>query len=211
MEIDNVDLIKSDDIINKKLSINDINGTPLDEVYKEKNINRITINKVTDAKLKNELTFNIKSDIDSPSLNERNYKIKLNNEDGIEIDATCTLPIMNILEDKTINCNSPKDNVNKKLTFVQGIYESNESEKDLLIVNDNDITIEVTKFKGLSVLAIIGITIAGIIIIGPFIFYLIRFFLKKNDNDNNDNFYGDDRFEGRGGNNGDNCKEVIFR
>ena len=130
----------------------------------------------------------------------------------VQIVATCTIPILNVLEDKVINCNAPKDNINEKLTFVQDIYAPKESNNnDLLIINDNGVTIEVTKYKGLSILAIVGITIAGIFLVGPFIFYLVKYFLKKNENYNNTNLNDDDRIEVRRGNNGDNSKEVIFR
>ena len=208
----NFDLMGVDDLINKNFIKDEINATPLEEEYKGKNINRITIKKVTDAKLKNELTFKIELDIDSPTSDERNYDIKLNNEDGVQIVATCTIPIINVLEDKVINCNAPKDNINEKLTFVQDIYAPKESNNnDLLIINDNGVTIEVTKYKGLSILAIVGITIAGIFLVGPFIFYLVKYFLKKNENYNNTNLNDDDRIEVRRGNNGDNSKEVIFR
>ena len=210
-ENDNFDLIQIDDLINKNFIKDKINETPLEKEYKEKNINRITIKKVTDAKLKNELTFKIEFDIDSPTSDERNYIIKLNNEDGVQIEATCTIPILNVLEDKTIDCNAPKDNINEKLTFVQDIYAPKESNNnDLLIVNDNGVTIEVTKYKGLSILAIVGITIAGIFLVGPFIFYLIKYFLNRKENYNNTNINDEDRFEVRRGNIGDNSKEVIF-
>ena len=43
----------------------------------------LKIKKVTDAKLKNELTFKIELDIDFPTSDQRNYDIKLNNEDGV--------------------------------------------------------------------------------------------------------------------------------
>ena len=212
-ENDNFDLIRIDDLKNKNFKIKEINKIPLEEEFARKNtnINRITIKKVTDAKLKNELTFKIEFDIDSPTSDERNYIIKLNNEDGVQIEATCTIPILNVLEDKTINCNAPKDNINEKLTFVQDIYAPKESNNnDLLIVNDNGVTIEVTKYKGLSILAIVGITIAGIFLVGPFIFYLIKYFLNRKENYNNTNINDEDRFEVRRGNNGDNSKEVIF-
>ncbi len=117
IEIDNVYLI---DDLNKEFKIEEINKykTPMEDEYEGKNMNRITVKKVTDAKLKNELTFKIELDIDFPTLDERNYDIKLNNEDGVQIVATCTIPILNVLEDKNINCNAPKDNIKEKLTFM---------------------------------------------------------------------------------------------
>ena len=85
--------------------------------------------------------------------------------------ATCKVPVINTLEDKSINCNSPKNNIKEKLTFIQDIYASKESKNDLLIVNDNGITIIVTKSKTLSILAIVGITIGGIFLLGLFFLF----------------------------------------
>ena len=124
--------------------------------------------------------------------------------------ATCKVPVINTLEEKSINCNSPKNNINEKLKFVQGIYPSKESKNDLLIVNDNGITIIVTKSKTLSILAIVGITIGGIFLVG-LIFYLIKYFFKKKENYNNVNFSDDDRLEGKRGTNVENSKDVIFK
>jgi hypothetical protein len=204
---DNVNKDQLDNIKNKDFKINEISKDSLDEVYKDYYFNKITVKKVTDAILTNELTFNIVADFDSQTHHERIYEIKLNTETGGTISAICTVPITNNLVDEKISCYSPEENVNQKLSFVQGVYASKEDSSTQLIVIDNDVTIEVTigenKKKRLPFLAIAGITIAGIFIVGPFIFYLLKYFLEKKEN-----YY--DGSNVRRKYDGNNSKEIIY-
>ena len=197
---------------NKEINVNDIQDSPLDEEYEQYNINKLTITNVSEIKLKSDLTFNIISNFDSSSSNEQLYDITLNNDNKKQIVATCTIPIFNVLTDQNISCTASKENVSETLIFEEGIYAAKDSSNERLILNNNyNVAIDVPIKKSLSIGAIIGITIAGIFLVGPFIYYLVKYLFKKKEfnNDIEVNYEEDiDRIDIR---NGDSSKDVIIR
>lgn len=193
-----------------KISIDkNLETNSLDEEYFNYKFNKITISKISNIKLKKELSFNINGDSDEIIDNENNYKIVLKNKDNKEIIAICSVPKTDTKNNINISCSSPINEINEKndnLKIEQDIYKSFNNEQALIIYNKNNVDINVKK-ESLSVGAIIGITIAGIIVIVPFVFYLVRYFIIKKDNN----------YENEGNeNNGirppnvDNSRDIIF-
>ena len=193
-----------------KISIDkNLETNSLDEEYFNYKFNKITISKISNIKLKKELSFNINGDSDEIIDNENNYKIVLKNKDNKEIIAICSVPKTDTKNNINISCSSPINEINEKndnLKIEQDIYKSFNNEQALILYNKNNVDINVKK-ESLSVGAIIGITIAGIIVIVPFVFYLVRYFIIKKDNN----------YENEGNeNNGirppnvDNSRDIIF-
>lgn len=205
-------LLQSITFENKEINVNEMQNSPLDEEYEQYNINKLTITKVSEIKLKDNLTFKIISNFDSTSSNEQLYDITLNNNKEKKIAATCTIPIINVLTDQNISCYASKENVSEKLLFEEGIYTAKDSSNERLILNNNNnVTIEVPIKKSLSIGAIIGITIAGIFLVGPFIYYLAKYLLKKKEFNNDIEVNYEEDVERNGIRNGDSSKEIIFR
>ena len=204
----NNNLIK-DFIIEKILDVTKSEKTSLDEEYKDKNFNKITISEILNIKLKDELSFDIIGDSDISIDNENTYDILLKSKDNKEIDATCTIPVSDINK-ITMSCVSPKNEINEKndtLTIEEGMYTSMINNDAIILNNKDNININIKK-KSLSVGAIIGITIAGIVVVVPFVFYLVRFFIKRKDINNENN---DDNEQNRISPPGvDNSRDIIF-
>ena len=205
----NNNLIK-DFVIEKILDVTKLEGTTsLDEEYKDKNFNKITISEILNIKLKDELSFDIIGDSDISIDNENTYDILLKSKDNKEIDATCTIPVSEINK-ITMSCISPKNEINEKndtLTIEEGMYTSMINNDAIILNNKDNININIKK-KSLSVGAIIGITIAGIVVVVPFVFYLVRFFIKRKDINNENN---DDNEQNRiSPPNVDNSRDIIF-
>ncbi len=92
------------------------------------------------------------------------------------------------------------------------MYTAKDSSNERLILNNNNnVTIEVPIKKSLSIGAIIGITIAGIFLVGPFIYYLAKYLLKKKEFNNDIEVNYEEDVERNGIRNGDSSKEIIFR
>ena len=88
-----------------------------------------------------------------------------------------------------------------------------DNSNDKLIINNNyNNFIEVPKKKSLSIGAIIGITIAGVFLVGPFIFYLVKYFVKRKETNNDIEYNQEEEEEDRvRAKNVDNSKEIIFK
>ena len=171
------------DFDNKVININDLQSTSLDEEYEKFSINKVSLTEISDINLEeNILSFKIIGDFDSKTSSSSEYEITLKKENNNEIKATCNIPIVADLSSQSIDCTSNQTENNDKLTFEENIYSSKTNNNEKLILNNKDgVTIEVPAKKSLSVGAIIGIVIAGIILIGPFIYFIIKFLAKKED------------------------------
>ena len=86
------------------------------------------------------------------------------------------------------------------------MYVDKDNNEVLILYKENNVDVKVSK-KGISVGAIIGITIAGIIVVVPFVFYLVRYFITKKENN-----YENEGNENNGIRppNDDNSKDIIF-
>ena len=189
--------------------IKDLESSSLDEEYNSYEYIKITISSVSSIKLKNELSFNIIGDSDQIINKENTYEILLKNKDSKDIITTCTIPKTDTQNNIVISCVSPKNEINEKndeLKIEEGMYIATVNKEVLILNNKNNVDIKVNK-DSLSVGAIIGITIAGIIVVVPFVFYLVRYLINKKDNiyENEDNENNEIRPP-----NGDNSKDIIF-
>ena len=195
--------------------ITDLSRTSLDIEYENKNFIKFSISIISNIKLKDDLTFTIIGEYDKPIGNDyntdTNYNLKLKYNNSNEVIATCGFK-----EEKndTLSCTLNRDYVKEKetLSFIEGICNSTNDNLLLILSNLNNETIEVPK-STLSVGAIVGITIAGIVILVPFIYYIVKYFIEKKElnNENEGNGIGNEevnRAENIGKN--DNSKEVIF-
>ena len=195
--------------------ITDLSRTSLDIEYEDKIFIKFSISIISNIKLKDDLTFTIIGEYDKPIGDDYNtdtvYNLKLKYNNSNEVIATCSFK-----EEKndTLSCTLNRDYVKEKetLSFIEGICNSTNDNLLLILSNLNNETIEVPK-STLSVGAIVGITIAGIVILVPFIYYIVKYFIEKKElnNENEGNGIGNEevnRAENIGKN--DNSKGIIF-
>ena len=197
----------------KQYNINDLNATSLDAGYRDNTFLLYIISNITDVKLKNELSFNINGKYESNKTTDNDkYDITFKKSNNEEITGTCTAK----KDSQTLSCTIPKDNIKEKETLAieEGIYEPYQNKELLILINQNEEKIKVPK-KGISIGAIVGITIAGIVVLIPFIFYLAKYLIGKKENniinpyderdieiDRDDNKYQGPKNEG--------SKQIIF-
>lgn len=194
-----------------QIKVKEIGMTSLDEEYNNYIFNKMEISKVSDVKLDNKLTFNINGDFDQNIEDENEYIIDMKNDKNETINAQCHYNPQN---EKILSCTIPKDNIEQEqiLSFEEGNFPSNYNTKERLIISNlNNEKINVPK-KKLSVGAIIGIVIAGIVIIVPFFIYLTKYLIEKKDINFGNRINNEDYEERNRHNRGamDNSKEIIF-
>ena len=191
-KINNNNNINIQDNQKKVFTSEELNETSLDEDYENNSFNKFNIANVTSVKLKKELTFDINGKFESNITNNNNYEIIIKNTNNDKI---------------TGNCTTYKDSQSLSCT---GIYKPYQNKELLILSNPNTQEIKIPK-KKISVGAIIGITIAGIIILIPFVFYVTKYLIRKKDN-NDINPYEDieENKEGNRNPKTENSKEIIF-
>ncbi len=212
MEIKDKDnkTIQSFETEKKALNVSELETTPLDEEYEKYKFNRISIINISDTELKDNLSFNIKGNIDSEISKSQEYEIYLKDNNNKSINSTCYFPIINNIDDtQTISCISSIYTKSKQLKFEEGIYASRESNDDKLILNNNDgITVEVPEKKAkISKWIIIAIAVAGFIIICIVLFLIVKF---KNKNNNNNLIQEEINDQNKKIKNVDNSKDIII-
>ena len=114
MEIKNSDddqIIQSFESENKVVNVNEMEKASLYEEYEQYSLNRILITDKSDIKLdkNNKLSFNIKCNLDSQILNEKEYEIQLKDNNNKIIKANCKFPIIKNLDHQIIPCFSSFD------------------------------------------------------------------------------------------------------
>ena len=191
-----------------------LKANSLDIDYDNFNFNTFSISEISDIKLKDDLTFNIKGEYfkskDSNINNDSDFDIKLKNNNDKELTVTC-----NFKEEKNdvLSCTIYSDYAEKEtLYFIEDIYGWINSNEKLILSNLNDATLKVPK-KTLSVGAIVGITIAGIVVLVPFIYYIVKCFIEKKElnDENEENGIGfGKRNRAANHNNNDNSKGIIL-
>ena len=195
----------------RALNVSELEATPLDEEYEKYKFNRISIINISDTELNDNLSFNIKGNIDSEISKIQEYEILLKDNNNKSINSTCYFPIINNVDDtQTISCISSINSKSKQLTFEEGIYASRENSDDKLILNNNDdITVEVPKKNSkISKWIIIAIAVAGFIIICIVVFLIVKF---KNKNNNNNNLLQEEvNNQNKKIKNVDNSKDIII-
>ena len=220
-------LEKSSNNLNKTL--NDTKIPSLDVLYQNHKFNRFTIKEISDIILKDKLYFNLIGNFDNDN-EEDNYDIKTKNEKNEEINVSCNVP-KNQKDNAIIACNSTKNGLKKKLIIEEDMYSSKIKNNILILNTDGNKEINIPQKKTLSVGAIIGITLAGIVLVVPFIFYIVKYLVKNKDDNNQiveirEEYFRPDinnnennvREENKGRNkvkvknnrNIDNSKEIIF-
>ena len=161
------------------LEVNEIEFSSLDEKYHDYKFNKITIRNILDAILKDQLTFNIIGDLDFHIKGEKEYEISLKDNNKESVNSICKFKTTeNNLDNQIISCSAEIDKKKtESLTFENGMYASKSDNKDIIILNINDdINAIIPKKKGrLSAGAIIGIIIAGLIIIVCVTFLILKF------------------------------------
>ena len=195
-------------------TLNDINITSLDEKYNKYYFNRFKIKSISDIILKDKLYFNLTGNFENDA-KEDNYDIKAKNEKNEEINVTCIVPNSQKDNDAIIACNSKKNGLKKKLIIQEGMhYSKNNNNNNIMIVNtDGNKEIDIPQKKTLSVGAIIGITLAGIVLVVPFIFYIVKYLVKNKDDNNQiveirEEYFRPDKVKNN--RNIDNSKEIII-
>ena len=193
-----------------------LKATSLDIEYENYNFNKFSISVISNIKLNNDLTFNIKGEYikskDIITNTDSNYDIKLKYNNSEEITSTC-----NFKEETndTLSCTIYSNDIKEQetLSFIEDIYGSANANEKLILINLNDATVKVPK-STLSVGAIVGITIAGIVILVPFIYYIAKYFIEKKElnNENEGNGIGNEEVNRAGipQINEGNSKEIIF-
>ena len=151
------------------LELNEIEFSSLDEKYIDYQFNRIKIINISDAILRDQLTFNIIGDLDFHINGEKEYEIPLKNNNKENVNSICKFKTTeNNLDNQIISCSAEIDKKKTEyLTFEEGRFSSKSDNKDIIILNINDgVNMIIPKKKGgLSAGAIIGIIIAGLVLI----------------------------------------------
>jgi hypothetical protein len=198
----------------KDITIEELMKESLESEYKDYNYNKFLITTINDIKLQKQLTFNIKGEFDTKPKNDDQYKniiIKKNNNQ--QITGNCEIKA----KSDYLSCSFSKDNIKNKeiLEIEEGMYKAEQNKEILIISNLNNKKINVPK-KSISVGAIVGITIAGIVILIPIIFFLAKYLMSKNEN-NGMNQYNERELQiarneivYNNMNSNDNSKQVIY-
>ena len=198
----------------KDITIEELSQISLESEYENYSFNKFKITTINDIKLQKQLTFNIKGEFDTKPKNDDQYKniiIKKNNNQ--QITGNCEIKA----NSDYLSCSFSKDNIKNKeiLEIEEGMYKAEQNKEILIISNLNNKKINVPK-KSISVGAIVGITIAGIVILIPIIFFLAKYLMSKNEN-NGMNQYNERELQiarneivYNNVNSNDNSKQVIY-
>ena len=198
----------------KDITIEELSQTSLESEYENYSFNKFKITSINDIKLQKQLTFNIKGEFDTKPKNDDQYNniiIKKNNNQ--QITGNCEIKA----NSDYLSCSFSKDNIKNKetLEIEEGMYKAEQNKEILIISNLNNKKINVPK-KSISVGAIVGITIAGIVILIPIIFFLAKYLMSKNEN-NGMNQYNERELQiarneivYNNMNSNDNSKQVIY-
>ena len=176
-------IIQSFNSEKKKINVNELEINSLDEEFENYKFNKISINDISDIKLKNKdkLSFNIMGNLDSNIENQIEYEISLKDNNNKTINATCNFQKTNNLDNQVISCNSLIDKQSQKLILEEGIYTSKSNNNDKLILNNNkDANIVVTEKKS-YIWLIVGISIGVLVILSIVLILIFKFALKKKD------------------------------
>ena len=164
------------------------------EIEDYSGFNKLLIKDITDIKLDKELTLNLKGSFDNEIQNDDQYEIILKKNNSEQIKGDCDLKKNN----KYLSCSFTKSNIKEKetLDIEEGMYKAQQNKDILIISNLNKKQIKVPK-KSISVGAIVGISIAGVVILIPFVAFLVKYLIsKKESNENNENYNMNDIYEG---------------
>lgn len=203
-------------ISTKEITIKELSRPSLELEYKNYSFNKFVITTISDIKLKKQLTFNIKGNFDTNAKNDDQYNIIIKKNNDQQIAGNCEIKADN----DYLSCSFSKSNIENKeiLEIEEGMYMAEQNKEILIISNLNNKKINVPK-KGISVGAIVGITITGIVILIPIIFYLVKYLMSKNENNENNGMNENDERELQiarneiaynNVNSNDNSKQVIY-
>jgi hypothetical protein len=197
---------------NQPITLEELKKEPYDQIVENYEFTKITISNISNINLnEKKLIFNIIGRLDSATRDENTYEINLINQNDQHIKAACTIPKTDTLNDQSISCTTSEAQAEDELKFEQNRYISLTKENNMLIINnENNVVVDVPRKKGLTVGAIIGIIIAGVILVGPFIYFICKQLMKKDEEGHgmtreNLNNRGNDRYDRY-----DNSKDVIF-
>jgi hypothetical protein len=197
---------------NQPITLEDLKQEALDEIYDNYTFEKISISDVSNINLNEQkLIFDIIGNLDSTTSKESVYEINLINQKNQLIKAACAIPKTDILNNQSISCTTSEAQAEDELKFVEKNFASTTDNNMFLIINNNNnIAVDVPRKKGLTVGAIIGIIIAGVILVGPFIYFICKQLMKKDEEGHgitreNLNNRGNDRYGGY-----DNSKDIIF-
>ena len=185
MEIkDNDDkLVQDFEIEKKEYGVNEIETSSLDEEYNDYKFNKMKIKDTSDVILKDQLTFNIIGDLDFHISGEKEYEISLKDNNKENVNSTCKFKTTeNNLDNQIISCSAKIDKKKTEyLTFENGMFASKSDNKDIIILNINEgVNVVIPEKKdGLSAGAIIGIIIAGLVLIATAVLLIYK--LLKRD------------------------------
>jgi hypothetical protein len=204
------------DTKSKEIDVNEIESIPLDEEYQNYEFNKFTIKDSSNIALKNQFYFNITGDLDLKIKDEKEYEISLKDNYNHTVNATCIFNnIINDLDNQTISCFFAK--INSKFdyfTLENGVFDAKNNSNNKIIFNINEgVNILISKNGkvpgekggGLSIGAIIGIVIAGLVILIGISFLIIKFVIKKKDLSGEQN-----GLIAKGGKGVDNSKDLIL-
>ena len=176
-------IIQSFNSEKKKINVNELEIISLDEEFENYKFNKISINDISDIKLKNKdkLSFNIMGNLDSNIENQIEYEISLKDNNNKTINSICNFQKTNNLDNQVISCNSLIDKQSQKLILEEGIYTSKSNNNDKLILNNNkNANIVVTEKKS-YIWLIFGISINVLVILSIVLILIFKFALKKKD------------------------------
>ena len=164
--------------------------------FEDADFNKFLITDITDIKLDKNLTLKLKGSFDNEINSDDEYEIilKKNKNNSEQIKGDCELKKNN----KYLSCSFIKNNIKEKetLEIEEGMYKAQQN-KDVLIISNLDKKQIKVPNKSISVGAIVGISIAGLVILIPFVIYLVKYLIsKKENNENNMNYNMNDIYEG---------------
>ena len=207
----NDNLIKEFDY-KQPTTFEDLQKEPYEQTVEKYKYDRITISDVSNINLNEQkLIFNIIGHLDSTTSEENIYEINLINQNNQQIKAACAIPQTDTTNNQSFSCTTSEAQAEDELKFEENQYVSRSNENNRLILNNNNnVVVDVPRKKGLTVGAIIGIIIAGVILVGPFIYFICKQLMKKDEEGHgltreNLNNRGNDRYDRY-----DNSKDVIF-
>ena len=180
----NIENVGLENIQIEEYNVSELKKSSLEVEYEDSGFNKLLITDITDIKLDKKLTLNLKGSFDNEIQNDDQYEIilkKINNSEQIKGD--CDLKKSN----KYLSCSFTKSNIKEKetLDIEEGMYKAQQNKDILIISNLNKKQIKVPK-KSISVGAIVGISVAGVVILIPFVVYLVKYLIsKKESNENN--------------------------
>jgi hypothetical protein len=189
--------IQNFEIKGKATDVNEIEPIPLDEEYKNYEFNKFNIKDASNVALQPQFNFNISGDLDSEINNEKEYEISLKDNNNNTVNASCIFNnIINDLDNQTVSC--IVSNIYSKFqyfTIENGIYSEKNNNINKIILNVNEGTIisispneKINEKKdGLQIGLIIGIVIAGFILLSGISFFIVKYAIKKKDSSGQQN------------------------